>query len=292
MTAVVVGYTATPEGADALALGARLALAIGGVVEAVLVLPGDERGVADPSDSGYDRHLRDTARGWLREGLAALPADVPVHGHVRYGESFAAGLVAAAAEFRAGLIVVGAGGGGLRGRHRVGSVASELLHSADVTVVLAPAGARDVPVDAGLPRITAALGTRPGGDALIEQAVALSAASGAPLRLVSLATIDLPPGADSGVIRLTGAAHAEAVLERARASLPPGVDATAVVGAGERVEDAVGDLEWLPAELVLVGSSRLAQPRRLFLGSTAGKMLRALPVPMAVVPRSRVGQEV
>jgi nucleotide-binding universal stress UspA family protein len=35
-----------------------------------------------------------------------------------------------------------------------------------------------------------------------------------------------------------------------------------------------------------VGSSRLAQPRRLFLGSTAAKILRELPVPMVVVPRT------
>lgn len=289
MSAVVVGYTATAEGADALALGARLALVTGGRVEAVLVLPGDERGAADPSDSGYDRHLRDTAREWLRDGLAVLPAHVPAKGHVRYGESFAAGLVTAAAEFGAELIVVGAGGGGLRGRHRVGSVASELLHSSDVPVVLAPADAREVPVDAGLPRITAAIGTRPGADVLLEEAVSLAAASGAALRLVSLATIDLPAGADTGVIRLTGATHAEAVLEQARASLPPGVTASAVVATGDRIEDAVGELEWLPAELVMVGSSRLAQPRRLFLGSTASKMLRELPVPMVVVPRTRGG---
>ena len=289
MSAVLVGYTATAEGADALALGARLALVTGGRVEAVLVLPGDERGAADPSDSGYDRHLRDTAREWLRDGLAVLPAHVPAKGHVRYGESFAVGLVAAAAEFGAELIVVGAGGGGLRGRHRVGSVASELLHSSDVPVVLAPADAREVPVDAGLPRITAAIGTRPGADVLLEEAVSLAAASGAALRLVSLATIDLPAGADTGVIRLTGATHAEAVLEQARASLPPGVTASAVVATGDRIEDAVGELEWLPAELVMVGSSRLAQPRRLFLGSTASKMLRELPVPMVVVPRTRGG---
>jgi nucleotide-binding universal stress UspA family protein len=38
---------------------------------------------------------------------------------------------------------------------------------------------------------------------------------------------------------------------------------------------------------VLVGSSRLAQPRRLFLGSTAAKMLHEITVPVIVVPRTR-----
>ena len=36
---------------------------------------------------------------------------------------------------------------------------------------------------------------------------------------------------------------------------------------------------------MLIGSSRLAPQSRLFLGATAGKVLRALPVPMVVVPR-------
>jgi nucleotide-binding universal stress UspA family protein len=34
-----------------------------------------------------------------------------------------------------------------------------------------------------------------------------------------------------------------------------------------------------------VGSSRLAEKYKLFIGSTANKVLRALPVPMVVVPR-------
>ena len=42
-----------------------------------------------------------------------------------------------------------------------------------------------------------------------------------------------------------------------------------------------------PGELAVVGSSRLARKRRLFLGATAAKMLRELPVPMIVVPRTR-----
>lgn len=292
MTGVVVGYTATPEGADALALGARVAAATGGGLDVVLVLPGEDRSLITPANPGYDRLLRQTAEGWLRDGMASLPDAVRAAGHVRYGDSFADGLVRAAAEFGADIIVVGAGGGGLRGRHRLGTVASELTHSSDVTVLLAPAGAREVPIDAGVPRITVALGTRPGADVLLEEAVALAAAAHASVRLVSLATVDLPAGVDTGVIRLTGITHADAVLAQARAALPAGVTADAVVGAGESVEEAVQELDWLPAELVMVGSSRLAQPRRLFLGSTAAKMLHVLPVPMAVVPRTRSGQGV
>jgi nucleotide-binding universal stress UspA family protein len=41
----------------------------------------------------------------------------------------------------------------------------------------------------------------------------------------------------------------------------------------------------------MVGSSRLAQPRRLFLGSTAAKMLRVLQVPMVVIPKEEANRD-
>ena len=185
------------------------------------------------------------------------------------------------------MIVVGAANGGLRGRHRLGTVANELMHSSDVPVVLAPEGAREVAASVGIQRVTAAIGTRPGGDVLLAEAASLATASGAPLRLLSLATVDLPAGVDTGVIRLTEATHAETVLAQARASLGEGSVADVVSAQGADIEDAVSQIEWLPGEIAMVGSSRLAQPRRLFLGSTAAKMLHVLPVPMIVVPRTR-----
>ena len=63
-------------------------------------------------------------------------------------------------------------------------------------------------------------------------------------------------------------------------------DVDVAVAEGESIEDAVAALPWDPAEIAVVGSSRLAQPRRLFLGNTAAKMLHELPVPLIVVPRT------
>ena len=51
------------------------------------------------------------------------------------------------------------------------------------------------------------------------------------------------------------------------------------------IEEAIDGLEWDDGEILIVGSSRLAEKNRMFLGSTANKVLRALPVPMVVVPR-------
>lgn len=283
---VVVGYTATEAGEDALALGARLAKATDSALDIVIVLPDESRSVITPPDAGYGRVVRDQAERWLTEAAEKV-AGASHRAHLRYAESFAAGLIDAADELEARCIVVGAANGGLRGRHRLGSVASELLHSSDVPVALAPEGSRLIDGGTALSRVTAAVGTRPGADVLLEESVALAAAASVPLRLVSLETIDLPTGLDTGAIRIVGDVHAENVLSQARAALPAGVSSTAVVAQGESIEEAVGGLEWDPAELAVVGSSRLAQPRRLFLGSTAAKMLRELPVPLLVVPRTR-----
>ena len=287
---IVVGYTATDAGADAVALGARLAAATGASLDLVVVLPGEERSVITPPDAGYDRYLQQQAQKWLTDAAAAVPASVDVRTHVRYGESFAEGLVSTADELGASHIVVGAANGGRRGRHRLGTVATELLHSSDVPVVLAPEGSRRVDPGTGISRVTAAIGTRPGADALLHESVALAAAAGAALRLLSLVSVDLPASVDTGVIRIAGAAHADDVLGKALAALhthTDGIDADVVVARGESIEDAVSHLGWEPGELAVVGSSRLAQPRRLFLGSTAAKMLHELPVPMVVVPRTR-----
>lgn len=283
---IVVGYTATSAGEDAVALGARLATALDAQLDLVLVLPAEDRSVITPPDAGYDRYLVGQAEAWLTAAGEKIPQGVVRASHVRFADSFAEGLIAVAHDVDASHIVVGAANGGLRGRHRLGTVATELLHSSDVPVVLAPEGYSRIEVT-GVSRITAAIGTRPGADALLEESVALVGATRARLRLLSLVSVDLPASVDTGVIRVAGAAHADDVLGKALEALPESVSADVVVARGDSIEDAVAHLSWEPGELAVVGSSRLAQPRRLFLGSTAAKMLHELPVPMVVVPRTR-----
>ena len=286
-TVIVVGYTATDAGADAAALGARLARSLGAALHLVIVLPSaGTRSPIVPPERAYEDHIRAQAKKWLSEAITELPQNLTRTGHVRFAESFAEGLIAAGEEFDARLIVVGAAGGGLFGRHRLGSVASELLHSSTIPVALAPAGIAQGD-DHVVPRVTVAVGTRPGAEALLDEAASFAADAATDLRLVSLMPFDVPPGLDTGAIRVVGDAHARDVLAAAAGLLPDGLSATIEEAPGDSVEDAVSHLFWLPGEVILVGSSRLAQPRRLFLGSTAAKMLHELPVPMIVVPRTR-----
>jgi len=283
---VLVGYTATKTGRDAVAFGARLAAATESTLDVAIILPADSRSVITPPDAGYDRHLREQAQKWIAAAIDKIPADVVAHAHVYASESFAEGLVALAAQLGSTVIVVGAADGASRGHHRLGSTTTALLHSSDVPVVLVPGGARKIAPETGVTRLTVAIGTRPGADALIAATERLSRSTGAPVRLLSLLPVDAPATADTAAIRIARSTEAEEVLTAAQAELPAGLDATVVVASGESIEDAVSHLDWQPGEVVLVGSSRLAQPRRLFLGSTAAKMLHEITVPVIVVPRT------
>jgi len=94
---------------------------------------------------------------------------------------------------------------------------------------------------------------------------------------------------DEEAVRERALQHAQQVMETAKGSLPEGFPVDSTIVEGETVEEAVRKLQWHDGDLIMVGSSRLSAPRRLFLGSTAAKMLRVLDVPMMVVPRDQFG---
>ena len=276
-----------------MALGARLARTLGAEVEACIILPSDKALPIIAGTGDYEAKLGEQAEKWLAEALASVPDDVAAHGHVTFDDSFTDGLIRETARLEADVIVVGGSGGGLAGSYSLGSVVSELLHSAPVPVVVAPRGTRDSKVDR-VREVTCAIGQRQGADLLLEKAVRFSKAAGTPLRLVSLVALDPAFGAlrgDDEAVREHALGHAREVLETAKTSLPKGFPVTATAVEGPTVEEAVRKLEWHDGDLIMVGSSRLSAPKRLFLGSTAAKMLRVLDVPMMVVPRDQLGAQ-
>lgn len=282
---LVVGYLATPGGADALALGARLARTLDAELELCIVLPADRGGVARLAVGDFDDHLTEQAKKWLDE--AAVPSDIVAHSHVSFTESFADGLIHEIERLEADAVVVGGSGGGLAGPFSLGSVVNELLHSSPVPVVVAPRGARHTDVDR-VREVTCAIGERQGADRLLRTAVRFSKAAGTPLRLASLVALDPTYGhlrGDADAVHQRALEHAAQTLEAAKEALPEQIPVTSTVVDGPTVEDAVSKLDWRDGDLIMVGSSRLSAPKRLFLGSTAAKMLRVLDVPMMVVPR-------
>ncbi|WP_376972103.1 universal stress protein [Arthrobacter sp.] len=280
----VVGYTADRRGAEAVALAASIAA--GAPAELILAIVLPEHTPFDAhypgTDHGYGTILGETVDRWAAEALALVPEGVPCRVVARSAASEAEGLMQIAAEAGAETIVVGAQRRGITGRFTPGSVAGALLHSSPVPVALAPVGEADPERSLeGPSRITAFVGTRPGAAAVVRTAAAAAVRRNVPLRVVSLVELDLR--ADDDDARAALARETEETVASAVASL--GVRADVVVASADTVEEAVEALDWEPREIAVVGSSRLARKRRLFLGSTGQRMLRALPVPLVVVPR-------
>jgi nucleotide-binding universal stress UspA family protein len=276
----VVGYTPTERGADAVALATSLALAQGAELDLVYVVkPSVPYLALNPEGSRVSAAQQEVLTA-ERTGMALVPDGLQARFHVREADSFAAGLIEAAVEYEAGLIVVGAASAGLFKRFTVGSVANALLHASPVPVALAPRGyQRTAPIT----RLTLAVGQRTGAEAAIETAIRAAKRRGVPLRLVSL--VELDAAGDAGEAINAAQIHANTVLTAASGKVPAGHEVGVAVAHGRTIEEAIDGLEWDDGEILIVGSSRLAEKNRMFLGSTANKVLRALPVPMVVVPR-------
>jgi nucleotide-binding universal stress UspA family protein len=284
---LLVAYLATPGGEDAVALGACLARTLHASLDISLVIPPDKP-EAFAATGSYADVLDEAAKEWLDQAAALVPEDVTVRTHVAVDENSADGILKEIDRLDSTMLVVGGSGGGLIGRHSLGSVVNDLLHSSPVPVALAPRGfSRTGPQR--VREITAAIGRRPGAEILLDTAVELSAQGQIPLRLMSLVSRDdWPPKLSAEEEQQAverGVELAGRALDEARSRLPEGTGLDSAVAEGRNIEDAVLTVDWHDGDVIMVGSSRLAAPRKLFLGSTAAKMLRVLAVPMIVVPR-------
>ncbi|MDQ6740978.1 MAG: universal stress protein [Actinomycetota bacterium] len=266
----VVGYTPNASGADAIDLASVIARTQGARLDLVYVV-------------GERAATVQNAEAVERDALDLVPESVQAEFHVRYADSFASGLIEAAVEYSALLIVVGAASTGLFKRFTIGSVANALLHASPVPVALAPRGYhRTEP----LTRLTAMVGTREGWESVTNVGINAADRRHLPLRLVSVVELDELMQRHYELDNALSPArqHANTVLTEA-AQRRSGGSTTVTLAHGRTIEEAVDSLGWEDGELVIVGSSRLAEHRKLFMGATANKILRALPVPMVVVPR-------
>ena len=104
----VVGYTPTERGADAVALASAMARAQGAHLDLVYVVDRHTPYVAMNPEGNRVSAAEQQVLSAERQGMELVPEGLEAHFHVRQAESFAAGLIDAALEYRAGLIVVGA----------------------------------------------------------------------------------------------------------------------------------------------------------------------------------------
>lgn len=283
---LTVGYLATPTGDDGVALASALARTFDAAVHVVLVVR-EELPDGHPGRAEYQRLLVERGEQWVGTALAALSADgVSADAEVVVGDSFAESLIGFAEQHDSDLIVVGGARDGFFGHHTVGPVTGALLHSSPIPVALAPRGYAEDPDDA-VTAVTAAVPTKAGDDNPLPFALTLASAAGLPIRMLSLVSAEnLAEAGSAREVRRLQVTAAEENLAVAARALPDAPDIESLVADGMTLESALKKLTWNDGALLVVGSSRFAAPRRIFLGSTAARILAGVDVPVIVVPRA------
>ncbi|MGR6921595.1 universal stress protein [[Actinomadura] parvosata] len=303
---VLAGYVTGVRGRDALALAVLLARQAHARLTVATVRPpaNSTPGPARAEESAWRAYLREQAEATLAQArelvaeLGAVEAEYVTHTHRGSGR----GLVELARRRGAGVVVIGSApggsglsgglGGGLgggRGRISVGSTADQLLHSSSVPVLLAPRGYGERP-PAAFDRLTVAYRRGPGCDAAVKDAAGTAAALGVPLRLVTLlissgrrARIE-----EEMLVRLRDRAAAD-LEAAARAQRSPGRPAGRPVEVevleGRNVAQALATTSWLPGEMIICASSDTGPLRRVFLGDTSIKIVRASTCPVMILTR-------
>jgi nucleotide-binding universal stress UspA family protein len=180
--------------------------------------------------------------------------------------------------------VVGGARDGFFGGHVIGPVTGALLHRSTIPVALAPRGYAEDPPER-ITAVTAAIPTRPGDDNPLPFAITLASAAALPIRMLSLVSAENLAEAESAKeVRQLQVAAAEQNLATAVRSLPDAPDIESLVADGMTLESALKKLNWEDSDLLVVGSSRFAAPRRIFLGSTAARILAGTDAPVVVIP--------
>ncbi|BBX50792.1 universal stress protein [Mycolicibacterium poriferae] len=283
---LTVGYLATPTGDDGVALASALARTFDATVDVVLVVR-EELPDGHPGRAEYQQWLIEHGEQWAGRAVAALAADgVHATATVTVGESFAQKLIEFAEQHDSDLIVVGGARDGFFGRHTIGPVTGALLHTSPIPVALAPRGYAEDP-DESFDAVTAAVPTRPGEDNPLPFALTLASAAQLEIRMLSLVSAEnLAEAADAKEVRDAQVAAAEKNLIEAARAVPDSPDIESLVASGMTLESALKKLKWEDGDLLVVGSARFAASRRIFLGSTAARILAGVDVPVIVVPRA------
>jgi nucleotide-binding universal stress UspA family protein len=293
---ILLGYAPHSDDLGGLELACQLARSDADEVHAITVVP---QAWPTPVAGGTDREFRDWAEAEGERSVAAARALLAERPDVFSTASWCAGrsvpqaLLDRAADLGASMLVVGSGVDGPHGRISLSSKTDRLLHSADVPVAVAPRGYRAGPA-ARVGR--ASLGFR-GDDAtwsLLGRVAEICNRTGASLRLVTFAVRGrtMRPARVSGAedmvlaqwIRQAEQEQAEAV-EHLHGLGFTGDRLTADIAVGSTWAGAMDRLEWHRGDLLVVGSSSSSSlASRVFLGSSAAKIVRNSPVPVIVVP--------
>jgi len=297
---IVAGTTQDTQGRDSLALGAALARALDAQLVAVNVMP-----VAFnfPGPAHVDAEWRSFLLGqgrdtlsWARQQLGH-PSDVGFE--LTSHKSSGIGLDEFATEIGAELIVIGSAPGADEGRIELGSTADQLLHGSSSSVAIAPMGYSSwAPERIGravvayqdssqgrhlLARALRAVRTQP------DDVPARLALINVVHRVTKIAGTRLGPHAEDGVIAALAEQAALILAEGAGEvdrDLAGRCEVATEVLVGRDVATALARFDWEDDDLLLVGSTQRGPIKRVLLGDTSYKLIKAATVPVMAVPKS------
>lgn len=290
---VLVGYSPHREDLSALDLACLLARSEGTDVRALTVVPqGWPTAVAGDTDREFERWATEAGTAAAAAAAAYLRehGDVASAAHWVPGRSVPPVLIEHAQAVDAGILVVGSGEEVTHGQIGITSKTDRLLHSCPIPVAVAPCGYQAEP-GSTVRRITLAFRGDDPTWKLLQQVAAIAVRSSATLRVVTFAVRSrtmyprLVSGAEDMVLRgWVETAHAEQARARGHLAELGVADPELRVAVGRSWGVAMDSLDWERGDVLVVGSSSTHRLSRVFLGSSAAKILRHSPVPVVVVP--------
>lgn len=291
---IVAGFSWGGRSAAPLNLAVRIARCTGERIAATAIVERAWTARSDPLEDEYLAHLGAAAKRSLEDAVADLPGDVDTWPVVHQASSVPTGLTELATELSASVAVVGSSSTGLIGRVALGSVTDRLVHTAALPVAVAPRAYPCLP--GAINRLTVSYGGQAAAVGLIAASAELAARWSVLLRIVSFAVrparlfagVAESPAenlvVEQWVRRTVDDVTAQLSAARANVALP---DVEVVVGSGRGWAEAIDDVGWGSADLLLLGSGAAGQSAQVFLGSAASKIVRHAPVPVMILPRHR-----
>jgi nucleotide-binding universal stress UspA family protein len=292
----IVGYSPWHADFGLLDLAAQLARSDTQPLRVVVVVPDTwPTPVAGDADREFGQWAAQQGAAAVVEAERSLSdrsPDVAAEVVWEAGRSVPPVLLSHAEKFDGALIIVGSAQHGPSGQITVSSKTSRLLHSSAVPVAIAPRAYHPTQ-GSKITRATCAFRGDDASRSTLARTAEICRRTGYDLRVATFGVRGrrmYPPevsGAEQMVLEAwleqSVAAQRDALAVLATGDqLPASVEST--IAVGRSWPDAMDDLDWHRQDVLVVGSSSTGAFSRIFLGSSAAKIVRYAPVPVIVVP--------
>ncbi|WP_328858639.1 universal stress protein [Williamsia herbipolensis] len=290
---VVVGYRPGVGGEAGLALATELCRSLRRDLAVVIALPRPwsvpSMAKVDAEFAAYAQRLGDDAESSARAALERHPVPTAVTVHRVAERSVSAALATATRRLGATMLVMGTRRQ-TGGHITLGSTTGRMVHSSEIPLALAPPGHEVAPDRPGIAGITCAYSATSEGDQAVARAAEMAADAGVRLRVASfgVAPTDMYPpevglGAERGVLA-AWREQAGVALARLVSSGVVDADTETVVATGTDYAAALAAVDWPAGEVLALGTTPRSGVKRVFLGSTATRILGGATVPTIVLP--------